>query len=65
MISEFKRYFEDVDMSHKMDELLHAAGLSTDIDAISDSTGDSEAQPIPHPHTFRMKMLTSRLSTAA
>jgi hypothetical protein len=52
-------------MSHKMDELLQAAGLSTDIDVFSDSTGDSEAQTTPHPHTFHMKMLTSRLSSAA
>jgi hypothetical protein len=42
-------------MPHKMDELLHAAGLPTDIDAILDSTGDSETAPTPstpHPSHF-------------
>jgi hypothetical protein len=42
-------------MPHKMDELLHAAGLPTDIDAISDSTGDFETAPTsstPHPPYF-------------
>jgi hypothetical protein len=42
-------------MPHKMDELLHAVGLPTYIDAISDSTGDFEAAPIPptsHPPHF-------------
>jgi hypothetical protein len=42
-------------MPHKMDELLHVAGLLTDIDAISDLTGDSETAPIPstpHPPHF-------------
>jgi hypothetical protein len=34
-------------MPHKMDELLTAAGLPTDIDAIPDSTGDSETAPTP------------------
>jgi hypothetical protein len=29
-------------MPHKMDELLTAAGLPTDIDVIPNSTGDSE-----------------------
>jgi hypothetical protein len=38
-------------MPHKMDELLTAAGLPTDIDAIPDSTGDSETAPTPYtPH---------------
>jgi hypothetical protein len=36
-------------MPHKMDELLQAARLPTDINAISDLTGDSEALPTPHP----------------
>jgi hypothetical protein len=42
-------------MPHKMDELLMAAGLPTDIDAIPDSTGDSETTPTPptpHPPHF-------------
>jgi hypothetical protein len=39
-------------MPYKMDELLQAAGLSTDIDAIPDSMGDSEASPTPHPSHF-------------
>jgi hypothetical protein len=42
-------------MPHKMDELLHAVGLPTDIDAILDSTGDSETAPTPstpHPSHF-------------
>jgi hypothetical protein len=38
-------------MPHKMDELLQVEGLPTNIDAISDSTGDYEAAPTPHhPH---------------
>jgi hypothetical protein len=42
-------------MSHKMDELLHVAGLPTDIGVIPDSTGDSETAPTPsspHPPHF-------------
>jgi hypothetical protein len=42
-------------MPHKMDELLTASGLPTDIDAIPDSTGDSETAPTPstpHPPHF-------------
>jgi hypothetical protein len=42
-------------MPHKMDELLTAAGLPTDIDAIPDSTGDTETAPTPsttHPPHF-------------
>jgi hypothetical protein len=42
-------------MSHKMDELLHTAGLPTDIDAILDSMGDSETaltSSTPHPPHF-------------
>jgi hypothetical protein len=42
-------------MPHKMDELLTAAGLPTDIDVIPDSTGDSETAPTPstpHPPHF-------------
>jgi hypothetical protein len=42
-------------MPHKMDELLTTAGLATDIDAIPDSTGDSETAPTPstpHPPHF-------------
>jgi hypothetical protein len=45
----------DAGMPHKMDELLHAAGLTTYIDAIPDSTGDSETTPTPstpHPPHF-------------
>jgi hypothetical protein len=49
MLSECKGDFEDVDIPHKMDELLQAARLPVDIDAIPDSTGDSEAPPTPHP----------------
>jgi hypothetical protein len=38
-------------MPHKMDELLTAAGLPTDIDVIPDSTGDFETAPTPStPH---------------
>jgi hypothetical protein len=38
-------------MTHKMDELLVAAGLLTDINAIPDLTGDSETAPTPStPH---------------
>jgi hypothetical protein len=42
-------------MPHKMDELLHAAGLPTYIDVILDLTGDSETAPTPltpHPPHF-------------
>jgi hypothetical protein len=42
-------------MPHKMDKLLHAAGLPMDIDAIPDSTGDFETASIPstpHPSHF-------------
>jgi hypothetical protein len=42
-------------MPHKINELLTAAGLSTDIDDIPDSTGDSETTPTPftpHPSHF-------------
>jgi hypothetical protein len=42
-------------MPHKMDELLHAAGLPMDIDAIPDSTGDYGTAPTPstpHPPYF-------------
>jgi hypothetical protein len=52
MLSECKEDFEDTYMPHNMDELLQTVGLSTDIDAISDSTGDSEAPPTPHPPHF-------------
>jgi hypothetical protein len=48
MPSECKGDFEDTDILHKMNELLQAAGLPTDIDAISDSMVDSEAPPTPH-----------------
>jgi hypothetical protein len=51
-LSKCKRHFEYADMSHKMDELLHAAGLPTDINVIPDSTGDFEAAPTPHPPHF-------------
>jgi hypothetical protein len=54
-------------MHHKMDEILDAAGLSTDIDVIPDSTGDSETAPTPstpRPLTSHMRMPTSRLSSA-
>jgi hypothetical protein len=52
MISECKGGFENADMPHKMDELLHVIGLPMDIDAISDSTGDSKAPLTPHPSHF-------------
>jgi hypothetical protein len=55
MLSECKGHFEDAYMPHKMDELLYAARLLTDIDTISDSTGDSETAPTsstPHPPHF-------------
>jgi hypothetical protein len=65
MLSECKGDFDDIEMPHKMDEHLHAAGLPTDIDVIRDLTGDSEAPPTPHPHTFPIKMLTLRLSSTA
>jgi hypothetical protein len=39
-------------MPNKMDELLQAVGLPMDIDAIPDSTGDSEAPPTLHPPYF-------------
>ena len=42
-------------MPHKMDELLTTAGLPTDIDAIPDSTGDTETAPTSsttHPPHF-------------
>jgi hypothetical protein len=55
-------------MPHNMDELLHAAGLPTDIDVIPDLTGDYETAPTsstPHPHTSPMRMPISRLSLAA
>jgi hypothetical protein len=42
-------------MPHKMDELLDAMGLHTDIDVIPDSTGDSETASTPstpHPPHF-------------
>jgi hypothetical protein len=48
-------HFEDAGMPHKMDKLLTAAGLPTDIDAIPDSTSDSETAPTPctpHPSHF-------------
>jgi hypothetical protein len=48
-------HFEDAGMPHKMDELLHATGLPTDIGAIPDSTGDSETASTPstpHPPYF-------------
>jgi hypothetical protein len=51
MLSKCKRDFEDAEMPHKMDELLQATGLSTNIDTIPNLTGDSEAPPTPHPHT--------------
>jgi hypothetical protein len=35
-------------MPHNMDELLHAAGLPTDIDAIPDLMGDSETGESSH-----------------
>jgi hypothetical protein len=41
-LSDCKGHFEDAGMPHKMDELLTAAGLPTDIDVIPNSTGDSE-----------------------
>jgi hypothetical protein len=53
MLSECKEDFEDAKILHKIDELLQAAGLSTDIDAILYSTGDSEDPPTPHPPHFR------------
>jgi hypothetical protein len=52
MLSECKEKFEDADMPHKMNELLHAVGLPIDIDAIPDSTGNSETTwtpSTPHP----------------
>jgi hypothetical protein len=55
MLSECKGHFEDAEIPYKMDELLHAAGLSMDIDAIPDSMGDSEIVPTsstPHPPHF-------------
>jgi hypothetical protein len=52
MLSECKGDFEDADMPYKMDELLQAAGLPTDIDAIPDSMGDSKAPLTPHPPHF-------------
>jgi hypothetical protein len=64
----FKGHFEDADMPHKMDEILDAAGLPTDIDVIPDSTGDSETTPTPstpHPPISPMRLPTSRLSSAA
>jgi hypothetical protein len=42
-------------MPHKMDDLLNAARLPTDIDVIPDSTGDSKTAPTPstlHPPYF-------------
>jgi hypothetical protein len=39
-------------MPHKMDKILQAVGFPTDIDALLDSTGDSEAPPTPHPPHF-------------
>jgi hypothetical protein len=59
MLSECKWDFEDAEMPHKMDELLQAAELPTDIDVIPDSMGDSEAPSTPHPHNFPMRMPTS------
>jgi hypothetical protein len=67
MLSECKEKFEDADMPHKMNELLHAVGLPIDIDAIPDSTGNSETTwtpSTPHPPTSPMRMLTSYLSSA-
>jgi hypothetical protein len=64
----FKGHFEDVDMPHKMDEILDAVGLPTDIDVIPDLTGDSETAPTPstpHPPISPMRLPTSRLSSAA
>jgi hypothetical protein len=55
MLSECKEKFEDADMPHKMNELLHAVGLPIDIDAIPDSTGNSETTwtpSTPHPPHF-------------
>jgi hypothetical protein len=44
--------FEDVVMLHKIDELLHTTKLLTNLDAIPNSTGDSEVLPTPHPPYF-------------
>jgi hypothetical protein len=65
-LSDCKGHFEDASMPHKMDEFLHAAGLPTDIDAISDSMGDFETTPTPstpHPPHFPYENATSRLSS--
>jgi hypothetical protein len=52
MLSECKGDFEDAEMPHKIDDLIHAVELPTYIYAISDSTGDSKAPPTPHPPNF-------------
>jgi hypothetical protein len=55
MLSECKRDFEDAKMSHKIDKLLQTVGLFTEIDAISDLTGDSETPLTSHPPHFPYK----------
>jgi hypothetical protein len=47
MFSDWKEDFEDVEISHKIDELLYAAKLFMNIDAISNSTSDSKVSPTP------------------
>jgi hypothetical protein len=52
MLSKCKGGFEDADTPHKIDALLQAARLPADIDAIPDSTGNSDAPSTPHPPHF-------------
>jgi hypothetical protein len=66
-LSDCKGHFEDAGIPHKIDELLDVVGLPTDIDAILDSTGDSETAltpSSPHPPISPMRLPTSRLSSA-
>jgi hypothetical protein len=64
MFSYCKGDFEDVVMPYNIDELLEAAGLSMDIDAILDSTDDSEVSLTPQPPISLMILLISLVSLA-
>jgi hypothetical protein len=65
MLSECKGDFEDVEMSYKIDEFLHAAGLPTNIDVISDSTGDSGTASTPQPPHFPYESVDFNISLEA
>jgi hypothetical protein len=64
MFSYCKGDFEDVAMPHNIDELLEAVGFSTDIDAILDSTDDSEVSLTPQPPISLTILLISLVSLA-